>query len=82
MNDLCQNVDINQLFTQLIHNCAVTEIVVELQNNQITGELIQWAYSDHMHGEAADFVLGVLRDGDELPDLTGFKNLSGLRTEE
>jgi broad specificity phosphatase PhoE len=56
--NICTDVDIEQLIHVENHNCSITEIECSVDGEQIDARLIQWAYSGHLHGEAADFVSG------------------------
>jgi broad specificity phosphatase PhoE len=63
---LCPDVAILDLFKTENHNASLTEIDVEMQNGQLWGHLVSWAGTDHLSGEAAQFVSGTPRRG-ELP---------------
>ena len=62
--DLCPQVDPLWLDGQQSANCSITELAVELVDGQVRGELVSWAKYDHLHGEAAEIVSGLL-DEDE-----------------
>ncbi|GAB4432404.1 MAG: hypothetical protein Kow0031_13800 [Anaerolineae bacterium] len=56
MRDLCPTVDITQLLGGTMKNCSISEILVRLEQDRPVGELVTWAYHEHLHGEAAEFV--------------------------
>ena len=56
--NICSNVNIEQLLHEENHNCSITEIECAVDAEQIDARLIRWAYSGHLHGEAAKFVSG------------------------
>jgi broad specificity phosphatase PhoE len=58
MGELCPEVDIMELIQEISHNCSITEIKVSRINGKLVGKLISWADVSHLHGEAADLVLG------------------------
>jgi probable phosphoglycerate mutase len=60
LKDFCRDIDLNWLRRVRNHNCAVTEVIVTRPNGKIEGELISWASHAHLHGEAADLVVGML----------------------
>jgi probable phosphoglycerate mutase len=62
--DLCPGIDIMRLVTQENHNCSISEILVDQVGKQLRGELVQWAYLDHLSGEAAQFTHGTPRAGE------------------
>ncbi len=53
---LCPGVKILDLFKHDNHNASLTEIDVELQGETPVGHLLSWANTDHLTGEAAQFV--------------------------
>ncbi len=53
--DLCSNLTVDLIRDQTYHNCAVSEILVKLQNGQPAGELISWGTDAHLVGSAAEF---------------------------
>ena len=63
---LCPDISILDLFKIENHNASLTEIDVELKGDQLIGQLVSWANTDHLSGEAAQFVSGTPRRG-ELP---------------
>ena len=42
-----------------IHNCAVSEILLEQRDGELYGELVSWAEFSHLYGEAAELVSGL-----------------------
>ncbi len=61
INNICQNVDLGELMKKENHNCAITEIEVEVTDTSITGNLKNWASCLHLQGEAAELVSGFIR---------------------
>ena len=61
INNICQNVDLRELMKKEHHNCAITELEVEVTNTAITGTLKDWASCLHLQGEAAELVSGFIR---------------------
>jgi broad specificity phosphatase PhoE len=47
---LCPDVDLAELLRQENHNCSITEVEVELQNDKLHGRLLQWAVCSHLTG--------------------------------
>lgn len=62
--NLCPKVHILDLFKHENHNASLTEIDLEWQENQFFGQLISWANTDHLSGEAAQFVSGTPHRGE------------------
>jgi broad specificity phosphatase PhoE len=54
--DICSGLDPSRLSD--IHNCSITEVLLEHVDGRINGELISWAGYGHLHGEAADLISG------------------------
>lgn len=61
---LCPGVQILDLFKHENHNASLTELDVELQNGRPVGKLILWANTDHLTGDAAQFVSGTPHRGE------------------
>ncbi len=61
---LCPDVSILDLFKFENHNASLTEIDVEMTGNRLIGHLVSWANTDHLSGEAAQFVSGTPRRGE------------------
>jgi broad specificity phosphatase PhoE len=61
LQDLCRNVDLAWLRQAENHNCSITEIDVEQLEGKLVGTLVRWASVDHLHGQAADFVPGMVQ---------------------
>ncbi len=61
LKDICRNVSLDWLHEADSHNCAITEINIEVRDGQIDGELVTWAAHDHLYGAAAEFVTGIPR---------------------
>ncbi len=55
---ICQNITLQQISGRVNHNCSVSELEAELIGDQIHGRLLRWADVSHIHGEAANFILG------------------------
>jgi broad specificity phosphatase PhoE len=58
MGELCPKVNIQELIQEINHNCSITEINIKKENGKLIGDLVCWADISHLHGEAADLVLG------------------------
>lgn len=56
ISDICAGLDPHQLND--IHNCAITEVLLDHVDGRIKGELVSWAENSHLHDEAANFVSG------------------------
>ena len=61
---LCPDVKILDLFKHENHNASLTEIDVELQGERPVGHLISWATTEHLTGEAAQFISGTPHRGE------------------
>jgi broad specificity phosphatase PhoE len=61
---LCPGVSILDLLKTENHNASLTEINVELKDDQLIGQLRSWANTDHLSGEAAQFVSGTPHRGE------------------
>lgn len=59
MGELCPDVNILELIQKISHNCSITEINLTRNNGRLVGELVAWADVSHLHGDAADLVLGM-----------------------
>lgn len=57
--DLCPGSHIAAEQMGNIPNCSFTEILVDLQDGRLSGELVAWAYHNHLHGAAAELVRGL-----------------------
>ncbi len=64
IKDLCPQADVHVLRTMQNHNCAITEVLVNVVNGQVVGELVRWADHSHLHDRAADFVPGIPQAAD------------------
>lgn len=67
MKDLCPGVDMRWLLTRLQHNCAISELLLRRCGRRLVGQVVRWGFHEHLHGEAADLVPGVPRQGEPLP---------------
>lgn len=61
---LCPSVNIIDLFHNESQNASLTEIDLEVRDGQPYGELVRWAATDHLSGEAADLIPGTPRRGE------------------
>jgi broad specificity phosphatase PhoE len=58
LKDVCSGIDVEWLHHRPNHNCSITEILAVWRDGTVKGELIHWASSSHLHGEAAEIVPG------------------------
>jgi len=56
LRDICLSVDIEEITRRNMHNCSITELELALVEEKLIGKLKNWAYTDHLSGEAAQFV--------------------------
>jgi broad specificity phosphatase PhoE len=56
--DLCPDVDLEQLIRVENHNCSITEIELSIEGEHMVATLKRWAFYEHLHGQAAEFVSG------------------------
>jgi broad specificity phosphatase PhoE len=56
LKDLCPGIDVEWLRRRPNPNCSVTEIMAGWRDGTVEGELIHWASSTHLYGEAAEVV--------------------------
>ena len=56
--DLCPDVNVEQLLHTENHNCSITEIELSINGEHMEATLIRWAFYEHLHGHAAEFVSG------------------------
>ncbi|MBN1219369.1 MAG: histidine phosphatase family protein [Anaerolineae bacterium] len=59
LKDLCPNSNVAWQPSSPNHNCSITEIMIELRNGHLAGQLITWAAYDHLSGAAANLVSGI-----------------------
>jgi len=59
LKDLCPGIDLEWLRATGWDNCAITEIELETQGNELLGTLVSWNKIDHLSGEAAELIPGV-----------------------
>jgi broad specificity phosphatase PhoE len=57
--ELCPDVDLNIIRDIQIHNCSISEILVRIENGQLTGEMISLGSIDHLYGSAAEVIPGL-----------------------
>jgi probable phosphoglycerate mutase len=58
LSDLCPAIDMEAILSQEAYNCAISELEMRWTGCRWEGELSRWAFSDHMHGEAAELITG------------------------
>lgn len=56
--DLCPGVRMQDLLRSENHNASVTKIYLTIQGDDLVGELVYWAKTDHLSGRAAELVPG------------------------
>lgn len=56
LRDICPNIDIEEITRRNPHNCSITELELIMSEEKPVGKLKNWAYIDHLSGEAAQFV--------------------------
>jgi broad specificity phosphatase PhoE len=54
---LCPQVSPTYLMLAQSHNCSITEIQIDTRSSVLDGQLIRWADTGHLNGEAAQFVI-------------------------
>jgi probable phosphoglycerate mutase len=59
LQDLCAGIDVGRLRHRPNHNGSITEILAEWRDGTVVGELMHWASTAHLHGEAAEVEPGV-----------------------
>ncbi len=59
LKEYCPDVDTTILMGAENHNCSISEILIENQDGKIKGELIEWAFTGHLSGMAAELVSGI-----------------------
>lgn len=57
--DLCPGTDPQVLRQREYHNCAISEIAMQIVNGHWVGKLVCWADASHLSGEAAELVSGL-----------------------
>ena len=60
IQDICPDVDMQEVLRHPNNNCSITEIELETSGTDVVGDLKQWASYSHLHGDAADLVPGTL----------------------
>lgn len=53
---LCKNVDLREIFSNQLYNCAISTIDANHVPDGLEMHLRKWAAFSHLHGEAAQFV--------------------------
>ena len=56
LRDICQNVEIEKITQKALRNCSITQLELVMSEGKPGGRLKSWGYSDHLSGEAAQFV--------------------------
>jgi len=59
LKDLCPEVDVNWLRETRWDNCAITEIDLRREGDELFGKLVKWNEHGHLSGVAAELVPGV-----------------------
>ncbi len=59
LKDICPDVDTTFLLSAENHNCSISEVHIKKFDGHWQGKLIQWAFTDHLNGDAAKLVSGV-----------------------
>jgi broad specificity phosphatase PhoE len=62
---LCDNCSLEQLRGQRSHNCSITEILVNNDAGKLACQLISFASTDHLSGDAANLISGLMEDAEE-----------------
>ena len=57
--DLCPDIDFEILKKVETHNCAISDMDMQLVDGRWVGTLVRWADFSHLHGEAAEVVSGL-----------------------
>ena len=73
LKDICHNIEADWLRSAENHNCSITEVLIEIQEQAVLGQLINWASYAHLHGAAADLISGVPQSHSRQDD-AGFSN--------
>ena len=58
LKDICPGVDLDWLRQARSQNCSISELLVELRQGGLWGQLVSWASHDHLSGDAADLIPG------------------------
>ena len=58
---ICSNVDMATVLQSTIHNCSITKIELITSDNDVKGTLHNWGSCNHLTGEAAQLVVGILQ---------------------
>jgi broad specificity phosphatase PhoE len=58
IKELCPNMDFSLLLTRENHNCSISEIQIEVRDEDLYGELETWGSCTHLSGQAADLISG------------------------
>ena len=61
---LCPEVQFSQILQIDNHNCAISEIEIEYKIGKPVGKLLAWADTNHLSGEAVQFVSGTPKPGE------------------
>lgn len=59
MPDVCEGIDKAWLRGAYNANCSITELMVEQAGGRLRAELVRWASTAHLYGEAAKLIPGV-----------------------
>lgn len=63
IHDLCPAMNPEVLYTVENHNCSISVVNLETTGDKPVGRLLCWADCNHLHGQAADLVSGLLEGG-------------------
>lgn len=61
---LCPGVHFSQIYQVENHNCSISEIEMQYNSGLFAGRLLVWANTNHLSGEAAQFVSGTPKPGE------------------
>ncbi|HEY42426.1 MAG TPA: histidine phosphatase family protein [Anaerolineae bacterium] len=59
LKELCRNADSKILRDAQIHNCSISEIILNIENERPQGELISIGFIEHLYGYAAEVIPGL-----------------------
>ena len=54
LHDLCPHIDPATIEFKHIRNCSITQVDVEWVDGRLCGHLVEWSYSGHLSGAAAE----------------------------
>jgi broad specificity phosphatase PhoE len=59
LKSLCQRINLQELYRNPLHNCSITEVIVQYKDGIINGELISLASNSHLSGDASKLISGL-----------------------